>query len=211
MSATSILVGNPLALVYRASGDSGVSETPQASDPLERRAVEAVRRGDPGAFDYLVAKHSRRALSIAWGIVRDPAEAEDLVQEAFVRAYEKIDRFRVGEPFGPWLYRIVTNLALDVVKHRTKFPKTPVELHDELGELRSPATEWSDTASRIDQAIEALPEMQRVVARLFIVEELEHADIAAMTGLTEGTIRSHLSHARKKLQDALQDLKEEKR
>lgn len=211
MNATSPFVGNPLSLVYLASRESGVSETPNAFDPLERRAVETVRGGDPGGYDYLVAKHSRRALSIAWGIVRDATEAEDLVQEAFVRAYEKLDRFRAEEPFGPWLFRIVTNLALDVVKHRTKFPKTPVETHDERGELRATTPEWSDTASRIDRAIESLPEMQRVVARLFIVEEFEHADIAAMTGLAEGTVRSHLSHARKKLQEALQDLREEKR
>jgi RNA polymerase sigma-70 factor (ECF subfamily) len=204
-------VGNPLPLIYLASGDARVNETRAVVDPLERRAVEAIRLGNPDGYTYLVSKYSRRALSIAWGIVRDTADAEDLVQEAFVRAYEKIGRFREGEPFGPWLYRIVTNLALDVVRHRTRFPATPVDPYEERGELRSPALEWSDTASRIDRAIESLPEMQRVVARLFIVEEFEHAEIAAITGLAEGTVRSHLSHARKKLQDALQDLREESR
>ena len=209
---TTTIVGNPLSLVYLARGDTRVDERRAAIDPLERRAVEAVRRGEPGGLDYLVSRYSRRALSIAWGIVRDAAEAEDLVQEAFVRAWEKIGRFREGEPFGPWLFRIVTNLALDVVKHRTKFPKTEVEAHDERGELRAAASpEWSDTASRIDRAIEALPDMQRVVARLFIVEEFEHAEIAEMTGLAEGTVRSHLSHARRKLQEALRDLKKETR
>jgi len=207
----SLLVGNALSLVYLASGDARVNETRAAVDPLERRAVESVRRGEPGGYDYLVSKYSRRALSIAWGIVRDAADAEDLVQEAFVRAYEKIGRFREDEPFGPWLYRIVTNLALDLVRHRTKFPATPVEPHDERGELRAASREWTDTASRIDRAIESLPEMQRVVARLFIVEEFEHTEIAAMTGLAEGTVRSHLSHARKKLQEALKDLREESR
>ncbi|MBI2213484.1 MAG: sigma-70 family RNA polymerase sigma factor [Acidobacteria bacterium] len=206
-----ILVGNPLTLVYLANGDARVNEPRVAADPLERRAIEAIRGGDSHGYDYLVSKHSRRALSIAWGIVRDASEAEDLVQDAFVRAYQKLDRFREGEPFGPWLYRIVTNLALDVLKHRTKFPATPVEIHDERGELRSVRAEWSDTAARIDRAIESLPEMQRVVARLFIVEEFEHAEIAAMTGLAEGTVRSHLSHARRKLQVALSDLREETR
>jgi RNA polymerase sigma-70 factor (ECF subfamily) len=205
------LVGNALALVYLADGDTRVDERRAAVDPLERRAVEAVRRGEPRGYDYLVSKHSRRALSIAWGIVRDAAEAEDLVQEAFVRAWEKIGRFRDGEPFGPWLFRIVTNLALDVVKHRTKFPASPLEPHDERGELRARHQAWSDTASRIDRAIESLPAMQRVVARLFIVEEFDHAEIAAMTGLAEGTVRSHLSHARRKLQEALKDLREDRR
>lgn len=208
---TSTLVGNALSLVYLAGGDARVNEPRAAVDPLERRAVEAARRGDGGGYDYLVAKYARRALSIAWGIVRDSAEAEDLAQEAFVRAYQAIGRFREGEPFGPWLFRIVTNLALDVVKHSTKFPATPVDVHDERGELRADHPGWSDTATRIDRAIEALPDMQRVVARLYIVEEFDHAEIAAMTGLAEGTVRSHLSHARKKLQEALADLKEERR
>ena len=63
----------------------------------------------------------KRVMSIAWGVVRNAADAEDLAQEAFVRAFQSIDRFRTGEPFGPWIYRIVTNLSLDVMKHRTKF------------------------------------------------------------------------------------------
>ena len=178
-----------------------------STDPLEDTAIEAVRAGDANAYGYLVEKYMRRALSVAWGVVRNSAEAEDLVQDGFVRAYEKIDRFTPGEPFGPWLFRIVTNLGLDRLKHQRRFP---TETLDTPGAERAVegATEWSDAAKRIDSAIETLPEMQRIVARLYLVEEFEHAEIASMTGLSEGTIRSHLSHARKKLQEMLKDFRE---
>ena len=90
-------------------------------DPIEARAIAAVKAGDAAAYDYLVSKYMKRVVSIAWGVVRNAADAEDLAQEAFVKAFENIGRFKTGEPFGPWIYRIVTNLGLDVMKHRKRF------------------------------------------------------------------------------------------
>lgn len=177
-------------------------------DPQEARAIARVQQGDAEAYDSLVQKYLPRVVSIAAGIVRNAHDAEDLAQEAFVKAYQHIGRFRAGEPFGPWIYRIVTNLSLDVRKHRVKFR------HEELGDSE-PAARRDDAelpamaneiARRIDVALETLPEMQRVVARLHLVEQFEHQEIAAMMGLSDGTVRSHLSHARKKLQEKLADL-----
>jgi RNA polymerase sigma-70 factor (ECF subfamily) len=179
-------------------------------DPFEGRAIEAVRSGNAGSYDYLVSKYSKRVVSIAWGIVRNAHDAEDLAQEAFVKAFQNIGRFKEGEPFGPWIYRIVTNLALDVVKHRSRFR------HEELTDTQPAARRDSaelgavtnELAQRIDAAIETLPENQRVVARLYLVEQFDHAEIALMMNLSEGTVRSHLSLARKKLKDQLADLYE---
>jgi len=183
-------------------------EAARQDDPLESQAIAAVKSGDRNSYDYLVRKYTKRVVSIAWGIVRNAADAEDLAQEAFVRALQSIDRFRTGEPFAPWIYRIVTNLALDVMKHRTKFRDE--EITDAAPAGRRDSAELgamtSEIGMRIDRAIESLPEMQRVVARLFLVEEFEHAAIAQMTGLSEGTVRSHLSLARKKLRDQLADV-----
>lgn len=174
----------------------------------EDDVIARVQRGDAEAYDALVSQYLRRVVSIAWGIVRNSHDAEDLAQEAFVKAYQNIGRFRTGEPFGPWIYRIVTNLSLDVMKHRSKFR------HEEIGE-HEPAARRDDTdlpamsgeiGRRIDEAIESLPDMQRVVARLHLVEQFEHQEIAAMTGLSDGTVRSHLSLARKKLKEKLADL-----
>jgi len=177
-------------------------------DPYELRAVEAVKAGDRGPYDYLVSKYMKRVVSIAWGIVRNAHDAEDLAQEAFVKAFQSIGKFRSGEPFGPWIYRIVTNLGLDVVKHRKRFRQE--ELADtEPAARRDDAdltAERNELAARIDAAIESLPEMQRIVARMYLVEQFEHAEIARMMGLSEGTVRSHLSLARRKLQDRLADI-----
>jgi RNA polymerase sigma factor (sigma-70 family) len=199
----------PLAQLMCAV-QSEVDRTPTEADPIEQRAITAVKSGDAGSYDYLVSKYMKRVVSIAWGIVRNADDAEDLAQEAFVKAYQTIERFKPGEPFGPWIYRIVTNLSLDVIKHRQRFR------HEELtdshpaarGDRADLATMSNELASRIDSAIEGLPEMQRVVARLYLVEHFEHAEIAVMTGLSEGTVRSHLSLARGKLRERLADLYE---
>ena len=183
-------------------------EAATQEDALESQSIAAVKRGDRDAYDYLVGKYLKRVASIAWSIVRNATDAEDLAQEAFVKAYESIDRFRAEQPFGPWIYRIVTNLALDVMKHRRKFRHE--ELSGEEPAARRDDAELpavtSEIARRIDRALESLPEMQRVVARLALVDGFEHAEIAVMTGISEGTVRSHLSLARGKLREQLADM-----
>jgi RNA polymerase sigma-70 factor (ECF subfamily) len=177
-------------------------------DPLEARLIARVQDGDAEAYDALVSKYLRRVGAIAFSIVRNAHDAEDLAQEAFVKAYESIGRFRAGASFGPWIGRIVTNLALDTVRHRAKFR------HEEIAGTQ-PAARRDDTelpamqhaaAARIDAALEELPQMQRLVARLHLVEEMDHGEIAAITGLSDGTVRSHLSLAKTKLRAKLADL-----
>src|SRR4051812_26627230 len=196
-----------LRLSFAVKGEAATNN-PATDDPIERRAIEAVKNGDAGSYEYLVAKYMKRVVSIAWGIVRNAADAEDLAQEAFVRAFESIGRFKTGEPFGPWIYRIVTNLALDVMKHRKRFRHE--EITDAAPAARGDRADLpaisNELAERIDRGIASLPEMQRIVARLYLVEEFGHAEIAKMTGLSEGTVRSHLSLARGKLKEKLADL-----
>jgi RNA polymerase sigma-70 factor (ECF subfamily) len=199
----SLVLDRSVFTAERAQTRSATNE-----DPIEVRAIAAVKAGDAGSYDYLVSKYTRRVVSIAWGIVRNAADAEDLAQEAFVKAFESIARFKTGEPFGPWIYRIATNLGLDLIKHRKRFrheeitDAAPAERRDRA-DLPAIANEL---AARIDRAIESLPEMQRIVARLYLVEQFGHTEIAAMTRLTEGTVRSHLSLARGKLKEKLADL-----
>jgi RNA polymerase sigma-70 factor (ECF subfamily) len=179
----------------------GAEKTP--GDPLEARAIERARGGDGDAFDILVTRWSRRVTSLAWTITGNRDAAEEIAQETFVRAWESISRFRTGSPFGPWILRIATNLAIDHVRGEKRFDALPAT--DPPGaRVDSPEVraESSESRERIGRAIAGLPEMQRIVAQLFLVEEYDHAEIAAMTGLAPGTVRSHLSIARAKLREA---------
>jgi RNA polymerase sigma-70 factor (ECF subfamily) len=201
---------SPDRLIFALDKESVPEVLDSHDDPLERRAIDAVKSGDAAAYDYLVSKYMKRVVSIAWGIVRNAYDAEDLAQEAFVKAFQSIARFKSDQPFGPWIFRIVTNLGLDVLKHRKRFRQEalsdaePAARRDQA-DLQAMTNEL---AARIDRALESLPDMQRVVARLYLVEHFEHPEIAKMIGLSEGTVRSHLSLARKKLREKLADLHE---
>ena len=188
------------AFAIFAMGD----EKPSA-DPVEARAVELARGGDCDAFDHLVTRWSRRVTSLAWTITGSGDAAEEVAQETFVRAFETLRRFREGSAFGPWILRIATNLSIDHLRRTKRFDsiETAVERSGSRIDAPDVRAESSETARRIARAIAALPEMQRIVAQLFLVEEYDHAEIAAMTGLAPGTVRSHLSIARARLREAL--------
>src|SRR4029077_16763695 len=94
----------PLQLMFALKSE--VDRTPTESDPIEQRAITAVKNGDSGSYDSVVSKYMKRVVSIAWGIVRNAPDAEDLAQEAFVKAYQTIGRFKTGQSFGPGIYRI---------------------------------------------------------------------------------------------------------
>ena len=174
-------------------------------DPLEARAIERAREGDGDAFDSLVVRWSRRVTSLAWTVTGSRNAAEEVAQETFVRAWETLGRFRPGLPFGPWILRIATNLAIDHLRHEKRFETFESAPDLAVDRIESPEVraESSESLVRIAKAIAALPEMQRIVAQLFLVEEYDHVEIAAMTGLAQGTVRSHLSIARAKLREAL--------
>jgi RNA polymerase sigma-70 factor (ECF subfamily) len=174
-------------------------------DPFEARAIERAREGDGDAFDSLVTRWSSRVTSLAWTVTGSRDAAEEVAQEAFVRAWESLGRFRPGLPFGPWIMRIATNLAIDHLRHEKRFETFESAPAPTADRIESPEVraQSSEALVRIAGAIAALPEMQRIVAQLFLVEEYDHAEIAAMTGLAQGTVRSHLSIARTKLREAL--------
>jgi RNA polymerase sigma-70 factor (ECF subfamily) len=193
------------SLLSEAFAVFAMAEGKTPGDPLEARVIERAREGDGDAFDTLVVRWSRRVTSLAWTVTGNRDVAEEIAQETFVRAWETLGRFRPGLPFGPWLLRIATNLAIDHLRHVKRFDTFDSAPDLVADRIESPEVqaESSESVARIARAIAELPEMQRIIAQLFLVEEYDHAEIAAMTGLTQGTVRSHLSIARAKLRDAL--------
>ena len=172
----------------------------------ERELVAAAQRGDQSAFAGLVALHQRKAYAIARAIVYVHEDAEDAVQEAFLRAYQALGKFRPEEPFGAWLSRIVANAALDITR-RKKIRKAD-ELSEFMPDRFSDPGESDELRNRLSSALEGLGDRPRAVIVLHDVEGFTHVEIARMLGIPEGTARSDMHHARRQLRKVLVDLRE---
>ncbi len=170
-------------------------------------AVQAARGGDREAFGVLVERYQEVAFRAAYLVVRDAGLAEDVAQEAFVRAYRNLGRFDVGQPFRSWLLRIVTNLALNEVRARgrrqslwQRVTRTPMA--HEPGPER--AVEASERRELMMAALRELPEPDRLVLYLRYFLELPEAEIAAVIGKRPGTVKSRLHRANGRLRAVIE-------
>ncbi len=181
----------------------------------DRRLIVRAQAGETGAFRLLVERHQRRVFAIALGLVRDEQDAREIAQEAFLRVHKGLAQFQGGSSFFTWLYRIVTNLSIDLMR---KPSRREAELHFalEADEGESSLLPPSDAdpydivrrgqlSSRISQALEQLPPYHRGVILMREVEGMSYEEMAEAMQVSKGTIMSRLFHARKKLQRALSD------
>jgi RNA polymerase sigma-70 factor (ECF subfamily) len=175
-----------------------------AGEPRDTELIERVRRGDAAAFDLLVARHMRRAFSIAYRVLGHREDAEDVVQDAFLAVLEKIDTFEAGREFAPWFHRIVANRALTIRKARALRQTDPIP-EEAASAAVSPAraAERAQLRDRLREALDALPERQRLIVQLFELEGFTGAEIGEMLEISAGTVRWHLHEARRALRDAL--------
>jgi RNA polymerase sigma-70 factor (ECF subfamily) len=184
----------------------------------DRALVAAAQRGDREAFRTLFERYHRRAYALALGIVRQPDDAMDAVQDAFIKAHKHLDKFEGTSSFYTWLYRIVMNVAIDHLrKHRRV---KPVELDESrlendaddpllpriLGGNPGRALLDKQIRARIDQALDELSENHRAVLVMRELEGLSYEDMAQAMGCSKGTIMSRLFHARRNMQKRLLDL-----
>jgi RNA polymerase sigma-70 factor, ECF subfamily len=177
---------------------------PPAAPDDEPALVERVRRGDTAAFDTLVTRYMRRAFAVAYRLMGQKEDAEDLVQDAFLAALQRIDTFEAGRPFSPWFFRILVNRGLNARKARS------LRRVDQVPESAASATpspereaERTELRDRLARAMEALPERQRVIVQLFELEGFGGPEIAEILEISDGTVRWHLHEARKTLRRAL--------
>jgi RNA polymerase sigma-70 factor (ECF subfamily) len=180
--------------------------------------VERAQQGDKQAFRQLVERHQRRAFAIAIGLVRDENDAREIVQEAFLRVYRSLDRFQGGSSFFTWLYRIVVNLSIDLIRKPARreaelvegvAPSSEAEGLPFVAHLDGAdpvrAIERQQIAGRIAEALDALPSYHRTVILMREVEGMSYQEMADAMQVSKGTIMSRLFHARQKLQRALVD------
>ncbi len=174
--------------------------------PDESFLIARAQRGDPSAFEEIVRLYQRRVYGVALRIVRAHDVADDVTQEAFLRAWRSLDRFELGRPFGPWVCRIAANLAVNHVRS----PRAREEgLPDGHAETRTNAPGPlgalldAEGATVLEKAMGQLPQEQRAVLVLRVVEELSYAEIAETLGISPGTVMSRLFRARERLAQAL--------
>ena len=184
-------------------GSSGSGVTGACMEALIAR-VEAEEHGP--AFGARVAENQRRVFQIAYGVLGNAADAEEVAQEAFLRAYQKFASLREAEKFRAWVNRIAFRLALNRQRgHRRRLARDTVwhvaGTSDAVDGARS--AEERVLVQRLRSEIESLPEKFRRVLQLSIVEEMGAADVGAVLGIPAGTVRSRLHTARKLLLEAM--------
>ena len=167
--------------------------------------VVRVQQGDTEAYAVLVRRHLPRAYRIAWRMLRHREDAEDAVQDAFLRALERIDQCDPERPFGPWFFRVVATTAIN--RQRSAKRRETDELSDrEVSEVMGPADAATLSVLRgeVDAALATLPSMQRQLIEMVTFEECTPTEAAQMLGIPAGTARWHLHEARKALRTQLQ-------
>lgn len=187
----------------------------------DRVLITQAQAGDMLAFRKLVERHQRRAFAIALSLVRDENDARELVQDAFLRVYKSLGSFQGTSSFFTWLYRIITNLSIDLIR---KPGRQVAELDEARFEESTAAQDVdfpflsridgadpadvvrrSEIARRLQSALDDLPPYHRGVIVMREVEGLSYEEMAQAMGVSKGTIMSRLFHARQKLQRALAD------
>jgi RNA polymerase sigma-70 factor, ECF subfamily len=187
----------------------------------DRVLIERAQAGDMSAFRRLVERHQRRAFAVALALVRDENDASELVQDAFLRAYKSLPTFQGGSSFFTWLYRIVTNLGIDLIRkpgHKQTFDLDENRLdggdRDDVDIPFLSRLEGADPAdtvrrreigARVQSALDALPSYHRAVIVMREIDGLSYEEMAQVMDVSKGTIMSRLFHARQKLQRALAD------
>lgn len=185
---------------------------------VDRGLVENAQKGDTAAFRRLVERHQRRAFAVAVGIVRDENDANEIVQEAFIRVFKSLDKFQGSSAFFTWLFRIVKNLSIDYIRKPARREVVLYDSHSRAEKAETlpfvsridgadpvDAIRRKQLGARIQEALDALPPYHRSVILMREVEGMSYQDMADAMGVSKGTIMSRLFHARQKLQRALSD------
>jgi RNA polymerase sigma-70 factor (ECF subfamily) len=185
---------------------------------IDQQLVERAQRGDKRAFELLVAKYQRKLGRLLSRFIRDPAEVEDVAQEAFIKAYRALPSFRGESAFYTWLYRIGINTAKNyLVAQGRRAPTTTgfdsedaenFEDAEQLREVNTPENEMisKQIARTVNETMDALPEELRTAIVLREIDGLSYEEIAAVMNCPIGTVRSRIFRARETIAEKLRPM-----
>lgn len=182
---------------------------PPVSQVSERHLIAGLLAGDRAAGRALYDAHAPRIYRLVYRIAGDEELARDCTQEAFIRAFERLGDFRGDAAFGTWLHRIAVTVTLNALRKQNRWWKRETVLEAAADVPSRAIRAEPDLQERLRAAIDALPEIYRVVVVMHDVEEYTHVEIAGVLGIPVGTSKARLSTARARLRQALADFAEE--
>jgi RNA polymerase sigma-70 factor (ECF subfamily) len=193
-----------------------VNDIPRPSEDLDQELVQRVQKGDKAAFDLLVIKYQHKLVHLVNRYVKDPSEAQDVAQDAFIKAYRALPEFRGESAFYTWLYRIAINTAKNYLLSRSRRSydyEIDVEDAEQLGDDHLKDTETPEELLMNEQvvqvirlAIDGLPEEMRVAINLREFEGMSYEEIAEVMDCPIGTVRSRIFRAREAIDEKLKPL-----
>ncbi len=176
----------------------------------EKHCIERVLQGDANAFEHLVHAYEKNVYNLALRSLGNPQDAEDVTQEAFLKAYRSLSSFRGDSKFSVWLYRIVSNLCLDLLRAKQRRPVQSLTVENDEGEVDE--LEISDehfspeklldrklTRESVQRGLASLPDDSRQILLLRELQGMSYEEIGDTLGLEPGTVKSRIFRARKKL------------
>lgn len=197
-----------------------MSDSHHETDGLsEEELVFRAQQGNAAAFDRLMREYQSRIYALLYNMTSNREDAEDLLQEVFLKAFQALPKFRGGSSFYTWIYRIAVNRAINFVKKRKR--RRGFSLDDvDLGMERDPAlvemsaqdtplreAKLKELQEKLNEALQTLSEKHRTVVVLHDIQGLPHHEIGKILGCSAGTVRSRLFYARQQLQAQLTDEK----
>ena len=195
--------------------DDSECNRPRARDLQESRTIHKAQDGDAAAFESIYRRHSRRVYSLCFHMIRNPADAEDLTQDVFLRVFRKIQTFRGESAFSTWLHRLAVNVVLmHLRKKKLKVASLDETTTNEEGfavpgsEVGGPDVFLAGLIDRVSlkRAVEQLPAAHKIVFVLHDIQGYGHQEIAEMMDSTVGTSKGQLHRARRRLRDVLREL-----
>jgi len=206
-SANTETGGGVSPLPDAAAGADQTNSLDQPAD-CDQEDITRYQGGDDGGFEALMERYRHRAYGLALGFCGNHDDAMDAVQKSFIRIHRSLTKFRLGEPFFPWMYRIVRNTSFNQRRDEGRHKgDCPLEWVTEPANLPSPLqlTEAEELRARLWSAVEALPEELREVFLLYTFQGLKYREIAEVMAIPLGTVMSRLHSARRKIRQHLGD------
>lgn len=171
--------------------------------PTDRDLIERARRGETDAFGELVTRYQTSVFNVCYRILHERGEAEDLAQESFMRAYNRLNTFDLEREFGPWVRRVAANLCLNHLEsHKVT---APLDEERDASESQRPEkqVEVKERSEQIREALASLPSHYRIIVELRHFQELSYDEIASELKIPLSDVKSHLFRARKLLVEKL--------